>query len=449
MLLGGGGATSNLEKDVTLLKTYRTNEKVLNNYNGYMIRYFTMDKKYKEIEVDNNLSIEVTDVQINSFKHYGMRLIIQPLNNTEYTLLSPSRFSNDSIGIYHYSEIVTHQNFSLMVHKKRDFNSPYTIQLSGTNRYVYENIINQNLNIEIDKNSPFLTLTFIDNLPQRGEAYLKNLIKIYTQQSIDDIKDDVSIIINSYNIQLKKIEQQVKLSSKKLEDFKINNNIIAPELQASALVQELSKVGIDIAQNSYKQELLSNLIKFAQKHENIDAIAPSLIELKDEPTISLIKLIQDQQITLSNLLIKYKIDHPTILRTNQTIQSLRNKVLSNLKNLKKTLGSKNISLQNIEKKYTKKLKSSPKQEQKLITFSRDYKVNEKMYLYLMQERSLAQLKHDKALSRFKVIESIYTSKNPVKPKKALLVMVAFIASITLMILISFFRKASKKNRAKG
>ena len=100
----------------------------------------------------------------------------------------------------------------------------------------------------------------------------------------------------------------------------------------------------------------------------------------------------------------------------------------------------------MKKKYNKKLQSAPKQEQKLITFSRDYKVNEKMYLYLMQERSAAQIKHDKTLSRFKIIESIYTSDRAAKPKKALIVIVTFITALIFMIFIAFFRKFLKEEK---
>lgn len=447
MLLGGGnGVSANLEKDITLLKTYRTNEKVLDKVNSYLVRYFIRDEKYKEVEIENNLSIKIKNVEINDYRDYGLRLIVKPLNKTTYELFSPGIFSNSKIGTYNYNETVTNEKFSLMIHKKRDFNTSYTIKLEGTKRNIYEQIISKNLSIEADKTAPFITISYLDNLPKRGETYIKNLIEIYTKQSINDIKTDTLVIINSYDQQLKKVEERVKYSSKKIEQFKEKNHIIAPKIQASSLIKELSNIEIEIAQNNYKQDLITNLIKFVKTHKNIDAIAPSLVDFKDQPTIELINLIQKQELALADLLLKYKPEHPTIKRADQTIYNLKQKVLSNLKNLQKTLKEKTKSLHSIKKVYTTKLKSTPKQEQALITFSRDYQVNEKMYLYLMQERSATQIKHDKALSRFKIIESIYTSKRAVKPKKALIVIVTFISTIILMIFISFFREFLKKGK---
>ena len=138
MLLGGGaGGSTNLEKDITLLKTYRTNEKVLNKVNDYMVRYFTINSenhKLEEVNIDNNLSIALTDIKIFNFKDYGIQLLIEPMNKTQYKLSFPGRFSNKKIGVYHYSELITHEKFQFMVHKKSKFKNAYTIELAGNKR---------------------------------------------------------------------------------------------------------------------------------------------------------------------------------------------------------------------------------------------------------------------------------------------------------------------------
>jgi len=443
-LLGlGGGSTTNLEKDVTLLKMFRTNEKVLDKVNNYMVRYFVRDDNHKEIEVEDNISISITDIKINDFKHYGMRIIVEPLNKTEYNLYLPGMFKNTFIGKYHYTENVKSENFSLTVQKKSPFKQPYTIELLGSNRYIYDRVITPNLNIELDKGSPFIRISLIDNLPKRGETYLKNLIEIYTQQNIQDIREDASVVMNSYDKQLKNIEKRVDLTSDKLKDYKTNNNIVQPHAQTALLVTELSKITIQLAQNSYKKELLKNTITFVKKNKNIDAIAPSLMELHDNGSISLIKVIQEQQLTLTNLRIKYTNDNPHIVNTYAKINSLKRKVLSNLKNLQKTLNSKRKSLKHMEATYKAQIKSTPKKEQQLIGFSRDYQLNAKMYTYLMQERSASELKRDKALSRFKIVEAIYTADKAVKPKKALIVIVTFIIALILSIFLAFFRNFLK------
>ncbi|RUM73505.1 MAG: hypothetical protein DSZ11_05670 [Sulfurovum sp.] len=92
------------------------------------------------------------------------------------------------------------------------------------------------------------------------------------------------------------------------------------------------------------------------------------------------------------------------------------------------------------------MQSIPKKEQKLISFSRDYQLNSKMYSYLLQERSTAELKRDKAISRFRVIEKIYTPDGAKKPKKALMVIVAFISALIFSIFLSFFRNFLNKER---
>lgn len=446
LLLGGaGGGQATHDKDMILLKTFRTNKKVLDKVSDYEVRYFQVNDKYQTLEVDSNISIEITDIEILDVKKNGSRFMIKPISKTEYELCTIGSFSNPSLGIFHYSEIVTIESITLMVHKKTLYTKPYIVELAGTKRYIFENIIKNNLLIESDDVSPFLTLSYVDSIPKRGEKYLKHLIETYINQSISDVKDDTSLVLKSYQRQIKDVEEKITNSSKILEDFKRTNTIIAPEIQALALVEELSKVGIEIAQNDYKQDLLKNLIVFTKNNNDIDALSSSLIELQDLPNIELIKLIQEQELVVSELYMKYKMTHPSIIRAEKTIENLRHKVLLNLKNLLKTLNKKNNALQKMKKSYMIKLKGAPKQEQKLIKFSRNYQVNEKVYLFLMQKYSLAKLKHDKGLSKFKIIESIYTSHKHVKPKKALIVIVALLSALFLSIALAFFRHSLIKN----
>lgn len=444
-LSGGGGASANLEKDVTLLKTFRTNEQVLASSHAYMVRYF-QDQNFKETEVDDNLSIEVTNVSIPNFKNYGMRLIVKPIDHTSYQLYTPGRFFDGSLGQFNYGDVVSTEDFTLKINKKQAFEKEYTIELSGSERYVYKNIINENLSIEIDKNSPFLTISLLDTLPQRGEAYLQELIDTYTQLSIQDIRDDLSFNIDSYNQQLQQIDEKVKMSSAQLEDYKSSNNVVQHDSQVGILVQELSKVGIQIKQNSYQQELLMTLMDIVNKNSHMDAIAPSLAQLGDESTIALIKTIQELQLQRTTLLVKYRAQNPKILTLNQQISSLKQKVRSNLKNLQTTLVEKQKSLIKMKNEYSRQLASAPKKEQELISLSRDYQVNAGMYSYLLKKRSVAELKRDKALSRFRVIESIYTDENAVKPKKKLIVVVAFITALILGIFGVFFWEFIKERK---
>jgi len=107
MLLGGsGGGSANLDKDMTLFKMYRVNSKALEQVKGYMVRYFIKNEKYQEVEVDSNLSIKVTDVKINNFKDYGLRLKVTPINTKEYSLFH----GDDVLGTFHYDEMVKNED---------------------------------------------------------------------------------------------------------------------------------------------------------------------------------------------------------------------------------------------------------------------------------------------------------------------------------------------------
>jgi len=58
--------------------------------------------------------------------------------------------------------------------------------------------------------------------------------------------------------------------------------------------------------------------------------------------------------------------------------------------------------------------------------------------YLLQKHSSLELKKAEALSRFRIIDPIYTDPAPAKPKKALIAIVGMITALILAIFLVFF-----------
>jgi len=182
------------------------------------------------------------------------------------------------------------------------------------------------------------------------------------------------------------------------------------------------------------------VISFVKKSKNIDAIAPSLIELNDKPTLSLISKLQALQLEASSLAQEFKPAYPKLKSVRSQIKIIKKKIYSNLLNLQKTLRSRQHSLSKLQQEYADKLTIAPTKEREMKSILIDYTLNQKLYSYLLQKRSSAEIKKAEAMSRFRTIEPIYTNPAPAKPKKALIVIVGLITALILSIFLAFFRE---------
>jgi uncharacterized protein involved in exopolysaccharide biosynthesis len=367
-----------------------------------------------------------------------MELQFEELSAEKYSLSVPALFGDQLLGEFRYGEKIRTEYFDLILSKKNTGISPSKIKLNADTHYIFDTIISKNLATTVDKDNPFITISYLDTLPQRGEAYVQKLIDNYIGLSIKFELEDANTTLMSLNRQIAELEGRVHASATEVERFKSDKQILSPQAQAEVLIRGKASTDDKLIQNRYQRDLIKQLITFVNKNKNIDAIAPSLVELQDQPTITLITKLQSLQLEATSLAQEFKPAYPKLKSTRSQIRSIKSKIKSNLKNLQRTLASKERSLKNLQKEYTKKLKVAPTAEKEMKNILRSATLDEKLYTYLLQKRANVELKKAEAISRFRTIEPIYTNPAPAKPKKALIVIVGFITALILSIFLAFF-----------
>ncbi len=449
--LGGAGAllglagittpTSSIDKDAALLSMYRVNSHVLTT-GLYQANFWHYNKfRYNELG-ENNCSIYISDLKIHDYKKFGMEVTFKPLSKNSFSLEMPSLLWNKNIGTFAYNTPIHTKYFDMTIHKNKQGAAPDKVILNADKHFIFNKIISKNLTAELDKKSknPFIKISYLDTLPKRGEKYTKELIDKYINMSIKDELSDINISISSINTQIKETEELATKSQKQYQSYKSQNNILSAKAQAEVLIKEKAAVDSKINDIQRKMALVKKLISMSRLKSNIDTMAPSLTELGDTVTAQFVGKLQDlraQKIALSQ---EFKPSYPKLIAINHQINDLRNKIRSSLKALQKILSGE-LSLLNKDKnKFITSFKKGSQLETGLSSLTRDYKLYETMYTYLLQKRSAAELKKAEAINRFRTIDPIYTNPAPAKPKKALIVIVAFITALILSIFLSFFRE---------
>ena len=416
-LAGLGGGEGDSAKDIALLESYKINSMVIPKVN-YGARYI-YHNRLKDIELkESNSSINISDIIIKEYKNNGSKVIFKEIDSEHFQLLSPGRISDSLLGEYKYGEHLSTEDFSLIIYKNTEGTTPSSFILSSDKHYIFENLVTKNLTIAQDKKSPFISIKYLDTIPSRGENYVKELLSSYIKFSVKDELETLDITLNSINSQIADIEQRVHNTDNKMADFKEEKLIVSPKEQAKLLVATIAKSDIDIEKGLYAEELIKNIIKFTKQHKNIDAIAPSLIELKDKPTIELIASLQKLELEESKLAQEYKAAYPALKSIRNQIRGIKHKILANINNLQKTIIHKNKSLSKLNKRYKNDLAAVPKVEKDFISITRSYELNQKLYAYLLQKRSATEIEKAETLSRIKIVEEIYTKPNSSQTQKS-------------------------------
>jgi capsular exopolysaccharide synthesis family protein len=443
------GASGQIDKEIELLKTFSIHDEALKKVD-FRTKYYKTEN-YKEVEVYKNKPIEVVDVEVFDEKILGKKVTLIPtmsgfklkvnasLKEKIVSFITGEALISLDGKSYLYGEEVKSDYFKFVVNRKKEFKKPIQFKLYGLNRQIYDKVIVKNLNVmQINKNAPLIKISYQDNVPKRADAYVNAITQSFIDQSINNKNEQNNKILKFINHQLEGIRETLGNSEDKLESYRVKNKVVEPTIQAETYIKKLSEIEVQLSENLLKKKLIENLISYAQHNQNLDAIAPSLIELNDKPTLQLISELQKLQLEAEDLSTEFTEQHPKVLSISRKMYNIRKKILRNIRSLKINISQTTASLKNQKTMYNNKIKGLPTKEKRLVNIKRDYEVSSSMYNFLLKKKTETEMVIVATLSDYKIIDHAHTASIPVKPKRTLMMIIATILGLLLSSLIAFF-----------
>jgi capsular exopolysaccharide synthesis family protein len=445
---------SDIKEDITLLKTFYINNQAL-NLNGVKLEVqYYLNRDYKIDEVFSFIPIKVRDIEIIDEDILGRKLLITPTEDGytisfQYSFLEKLEsyiFEKNLLKLkkqkLDYNKIITTKYFKFEVEKLSNFDKPIVIIINGNHRNIYEHIIKKNLKVEqLEQGVPLIKISYQDNIQKRAISYIDSLTNSFIKESIKNKSEQSNKILEFINQELSIMKGRLTKSEKSLEKYQIENDATKPSLQASTFIKKLSDIEIELSENQLRERLAKNLIKFIDNGYSLDAMAPSLMELGEEPTLKLIEILQDSQLKRDMLLADFTKKHPTVIAEQKRIDSSRAKIVRNIKNLQKHISQKNKTLKSLKISYENKIKSLPTKERKLVNIRRDYEVSSKMYNFLLEKQAENEIIKVATLSNYKIIDKAYSSTQPISPNFKMTLIASILLGLIIGLITAFVRNS--------
>ncbi len=442
------GGNGQIDKEIELLKTFSIHDDALEKVD-FQTRFYRT-KNYKEVEIYNNKPIKITGVEVFNEKILGKRITLSPTMDgyklkVETSLKDKITDFMTSKGLidlgeksYAYGQELKNDYFKFTVKRNRELMQPIQFTIHGDNRQIYDKVIVKNLNVmQINKNAPLIKISYQDNIKKRANAYVNAIAQSFIDQSIENKNEQNNKILIFINSQLESIKTTLDSSENRLESYRINNKVIEPTIQAETYIKKLSELEVKLSENLLREKLVENLIKYTKYNQNLDAIAPSLTELNDKPTLMLITKLQKLQLEAEELSSEFTKEHPKVLVLSRSMYNIRKKILRNIKNLQANIEQTTLSLKSQKSMYDNKIKGLPTKEKKLVNIKRDYEVSSSMYNFLLKKKTETEMVTVATLADYKIIDYAHTASIPVKPKRTLMMIVATILGLLLSSLLAF------------
>ena len=469
MMMALGKESSDIEDEITIFKSRDIIQKTLNNLN-FKISYYTKNNlKMVELYKDSPILVTVESVlpiaenirfQVIPLDNKQFRLLIKPTLKTE--IISKVQSTIASITkdkqpihhdkIYNFEKKISTPWFTITIQRILQFDKQnYSFIIFSDIKLVKR--IRDNLDVYAYSNKDnyqgnIIALDYNDNVALRAKEFLDALTDAYIQEKLDLKSESAEKKLNFIDKQLGAINETLKGSSNKLQDYKSTHIVVNIDSKAQLTSEKLSELESQLYEINMKIDILQNILNYINTHKDIRGInIDSVLDIGgnssqfSSPALnSIVNEIQKASTLYVTLLVQYTKVHPNVMKVSRQLDLLRDTLRQTIQSTIRALNKRKTSLNIIIQKYKKALTILPKQEEKLEQLSRNFMVNEKIYSFLLEKRAETAIIESSTVSETHIIDSATLPNKPIKPRYFLIILFGLLLGFILGIAQAVWRE---------
>ena len=293
---------------------------------------------------------------------------------------------------------------------------------------------------QVNKTADVLSISVEDVIKKRADDIINMLIAVYNGNWLKD-KNQITLSTSQFiNDRLDVIEGDLGDVDDDISSYKSAN--LLPDVGAVSNMylgqnSEVTKNIVDINNRLSITRYIRNFLASDATHDQLLPVNSGLDNMGIESQIS---RYNEMMMRRNSLVANSSSQNPLVLDLDEKLASMRSAVITSLDNQIASLNKLMQSALSTEKNVNAHLAAGPTQAKYLLSVERQQKVKESLYLYLLQKREENELSQAFTAYNNRVIEHPNGSTGPIKPKKAMIFLVAFIIGLLIPIVVIFLRE---------
>lgn len=309
--------------------------------------------------------------------------------------------------------------------------SPITITfedpLSVTDHYLSQ------LSVALaSKQSTVLSLSFMTTVPRKGADILNMLVQVYNEAAIIEKNKTTASTMQFIDERLKLISGELTSVEKDVEGFKSSRGLTDLSSDANLFLESVKSNDAKLNEINLQISIVQDIIRYVNSNTTGEKL-PSTLGIDDPVLLSQITQLGELQLKRDQVLSTTTASNPIVAPLLKQIETTRAGILSSVRNIHASLMTSRSKLESNNLGFQKSIKQIPGQERELISIKRQQSIKESLYLYLLQKKEEAALSYASAISDSRTVDPAYFSGVPVKPKKQMIYLGAFLAGLFIAI----------------
>jgi len=355
-----------------------------------------------------------------------------------------SYFGNDSGGIFGGIKALVASAFTSKIQPKQ--NQAQKDSEREARADMLGRMISAGIVVSPVKNSKIVDISYLSSNPQLAKAIADTVAAAYIEELLDLNMSSARHILQWMTKKAEEERTRLDNSEKALQEYTRSKNLVTVENKMTIIPQQISQLNSQlITAETKKTEMESLYNKVKEVTRNHDA-AETISVIATDPTVQSLRqqILQAEQ-KVMELSQKFGKKHPTMIRANEdlgilkakreqeirrVIDSVKNEyelAKSNEANLRKMLGETKGEALNVNEKFI---------EYEMM--NREVETNRQLYDALIKRIKEQNITEQVQSTNVAIIEKAELPGSPVKPRKALNVLLGLIVGIFGGVGMAFF-----------
>jgi capsular exopolysaccharide synthesis family protein len=281
------------------------------------------------------------------------------------------------------------------------------------------------------KLSSILDLSIKDEVPERGEDILNELLSAYNVAMLKDKNTLAANTLRFVEDRLNHVSRDLNGIEHKIEQYKSSQEAVDVSEQGKLFLENVSANDQKLSEIDMKLAVLDQVENYVKQKDNSSGIVPSTLGVTDPVLSNLLDKLSELELEYEKKKATTGEGNPLLSSVTDQINRVKPGILENIQNQRRSLQASRTNLASTNSSYTSVLQSIPKKERDLIQISRQQITMQSIYAFLLQKKEETALSYAANVSDSRVVDRASTTVKPVSPKAPIVFAIAVIAALVL------------------
>lgn len=421
----------NIQSEIEVLKSRPLMERVVNLL-GLQVNYFAKGKiKTPNIYKQGPFLMQVYQVVDSS---RGFILNIKFLNEQEFTV-------NNEATRFRFGQIFRNVNgvFSLERNKLVGISKEYNVEWRPTQSMAASLAGGIRVTPKVP-GTGILAISMETENSHMGADVINKLMEEYAVYSIEEkniASDQILVFIEG---RLKLLGRELDSVQQVLLEYSQRNNLIDIDAQTHSFFENISGVDREINRQQLQINVADIIRDYLGNKQNVftQVIVPSSLGLTDATLNALVEGYNQAQLQRQSMLeANVPVNNPLVKEREQEIEKLRQSLLENLRNIRRSFTSSIDELKRQSGSAESQLKALPFKAKEYYEIKRQVESKQALYKLLQEKKEETSISKAANIANSKVIDRAAPTSVPVKPNKRAIQILAVLLGLGLPAMIIF------------